>query len=86
MKISNSMSDDSIALGISLPRKIVKKIDIERNDISRSRYLLRLIEKAYSVENPINTEKLSQAASRDGHSSQPAKGDTKAALESDPHQ
>jgi metal-responsive CopG/Arc/MetJ family transcriptional regulator len=31
-----------ISVGISLPRKIMKKIDVERGDISRSRYLLRL--------------------------------------------
>ena len=35
-----------IAVGISLPRKI-KKIDVERGDISRSRYLLRLLERTY---------------------------------------
>jgi len=36
-----------IAVGISLPRKIMKKIDVERGDISRSRYLLRLLERTY---------------------------------------
>ena len=36
-----------ISVGISLPRKIMKKIDVERGDISRSRYLLRLLEKTY---------------------------------------
>lgn len=33
--------------GISLPSELLKKIDTERGDISRSRFLLRLIEKAY---------------------------------------
>jgi hypothetical protein len=36
-----------ISVGISLPRKIMKKIDEERGDISRSRYLLRLLERTY---------------------------------------
>jgi hypothetical protein len=36
-----------ISVGISLPRKIMKKIDDERGDISRSRYLLRLLEMTY---------------------------------------
>jgi hypothetical protein len=36
-----------ISVGISLPRKIMKKIDDERGDISRSRYLLRLLERTY---------------------------------------
>jgi len=36
-----------ISVGISLPRKIMKKIDVERGDISRSRYLLRLLERTY---------------------------------------
>jgi metal-responsive CopG/Arc/MetJ family transcriptional regulator len=37
----------SIAVGISLPRDIMKKIDSERGDISRSRYLLRVLQNAY---------------------------------------
>lgn len=41
-----------ISVGISLPRKIMKKIDDERGDISRSRYLLRLLERT-SVPNKV---------------------------------
>jgi metal-responsive CopG/Arc/MetJ family transcriptional regulator len=33
------------ATGISLPDQLLKEIDTERGDISRSRYLLRLLEK-----------------------------------------
>lgn len=33
--------------GLSLPTEIVDRIDSERGDISRSRFLLRLIERAY---------------------------------------
>jgi len=35
------------ATGISLPNELVKKIDAERGDIPRSRYVLRLLEKTY---------------------------------------
>ena len=36
-----------IAIGISFPREIIIKIDTERGDIPRSRYLLRMIENTY---------------------------------------
>lgn len=41
----------SIAVGISLPANIIKKLDAERGDVSRSRYVLRIIEKMYTVNN-----------------------------------
>jgi hypothetical protein len=34
----------TIGVGISLPREIMQQIDSERGDISRSRFLLRMIE------------------------------------------
>ena len=34
----------------SLPKMIVKRIDAERGDVSRSRFVLRLIEKGYTKE------------------------------------
>jgi hypothetical protein len=37
----------SIAMGISLPKKIVTKIDHDRGDIPHSRYVLRILEKTY---------------------------------------
>lgn len=37
----------SIAVGISLPREIIAKIDNERGDITRSRYVLKIVQKAY---------------------------------------
>jgi hypothetical protein len=49
MKIVNMQS--SIAVGISFPKDIISKIDAERGDIPRSRYLLRILEKAYVMEN-----------------------------------
>ena len=40
----------STVFGISLPTEVMHKIDVARGDISRSRYLLRLIEKVYGEE------------------------------------
>jgi len=42
---------ESIAVGISLPKKIMSQIDSERGDVSRSRFLLRLIERQSTVSN-----------------------------------
>ena len=36
-----------ISTGLSLPTELIQKIDSERGDISRSRFLLRIIERAY---------------------------------------
>jgi hypothetical protein len=33
--------------GFSLPSELIQKIDDERGDIPRSRYLLRILEKTY---------------------------------------
>ena len=38
---------NSISVGISFPKKIMEKIDEERGDISRSKYLLKIIEKVF---------------------------------------
>jgi hypothetical protein len=47
----------SIAVGISLPTNVIKKIDAERGDIPRSRFVLRILEKVYGVERKIKSEK-----------------------------
>jgi metal-responsive CopG/Arc/MetJ family transcriptional regulator len=36
-----------ISVGISLPQDIIKKIDAQRGDVSRSRWVLRLLEKVF---------------------------------------
>lgn len=36
--------DDYIPIGISLPSKIVDAVDEKRKDVSRSRYILRILE------------------------------------------
>ena len=40
--------------GLSLPNEWIKRIDLERGDISRSKFLLRLVEKAYKMQNHQN--------------------------------
>lgn len=37
---------NSISVGISFPKNVIEKIDSERGDISRSKYLLRILERS----------------------------------------
>jgi metal-responsive CopG/Arc/MetJ family transcriptional regulator len=48
----------SVAVGVSLTKEILSKIDTERGDVSRSRYILRLIEKDVCDNNKggVNTQ------------------------------
>lgn len=71
------MIEESIPVGISLPKMVISKIDSERRDVSRSRYILRLIQRAYSIDSLTKPQKISQAESRDGASNQPAISDIK---------
>ncbi len=41
---------NTICVGISLPKEILEKIDKERQDIPRSKYFLRIIERLYLSE------------------------------------
>lgn len=50
-----------IAVGISLPKHIISEIDIERGDVSRSRYVLRLLEKTI-LETALSQEKKKEKA------------------------
>jgi metal-responsive CopG/Arc/MetJ family transcriptional regulator len=43
--------------GLSIPAELMQKIDAERGDISRSRFVLRLIERAYQQKQLIEVEK-----------------------------
>jgi metal-responsive CopG/Arc/MetJ family transcriptional regulator len=50
MKIAfHKIMQNTICVGISLPKEILEKIDRDRQDISRSRYVLRLIERLYQT-------------------------------------
>jgi hypothetical protein len=44
------MVNNTMSVGISLPEQILKKIDKDRGDVPRSRFLLRLVEHAYDAE------------------------------------
>jgi metal-responsive CopG/Arc/MetJ family transcriptional regulator len=48
----------SVAVGVSLTKEILSKTDIERGDVSRSRYIQRLIEKDVCDNNKggVNTQ------------------------------
>ena len=38
---------NKIGTGISFPKKIIESIDSDRGDVSRSRFVLRLLEQVY---------------------------------------
>jgi len=44
------MVNNAISVGISLPEQIIEKIDKDRGDVPRSRFLLRLVEHAYDAK------------------------------------
>jgi metal-responsive CopG/Arc/MetJ family transcriptional regulator len=52
-------------VGISIPRDILSKIDQERGDISRSRFVLRILQRTYvdthTKANKIKKENLGDA-------------------------
>jgi len=43
------MQRNMISVGISFPKGLLEKIDTDRQDISRSRFVLRLIENLYQT-------------------------------------
>jgi metal-responsive CopG/Arc/MetJ family transcriptional regulator len=43
-----AINDNTVKLGITLPKSMIKKIDQKRGDIARSRYIRRAIEKYLS--------------------------------------
>lgn len=59
------------SVGISLPTEIISKIDTERGDIPRSRYILRVLQDANSKRRKLKEElRRSSTAIRDKDSSQ----------------
>ena len=42
---TNVVTDNTVKLGITLPKSIIQKIDQKRGDIPRSRYIRRAIER-----------------------------------------
>jgi metal-responsive CopG/Arc/MetJ family transcriptional regulator len=45
---------NKIATGISFPKKMIRTIDKERGDVSRSRFVLRLLEQVYEEKKQKN--------------------------------
>jgi metal-responsive CopG/Arc/MetJ family transcriptional regulator len=45
------VTDNTVKLGITLPKSIVQKIDKKRADIPRSRYIRRAIERYLAISN-----------------------------------
>jgi metal-responsive CopG/Arc/MetJ family transcriptional regulator len=41
-------SQNSVPVGISLPKDLIDKIDAKRQDVSRSRYVFRIIEEKFA--------------------------------------
>ena len=37
-------------IGVSIPKDLIQKIDADRGDINRSRYIRRLVETAYLLK------------------------------------
>lgn len=46
---------NKIATGISFSKELLKQIDKDRGDISRSRYITKFFEKKYPAKNKIET-------------------------------
>ena len=45
------VTDNTLKLGITLPKSIIQKIDQKRGDIPRSRYIRRAIERYLAISN-----------------------------------
>jgi len=51
---------NKIAIGISFSESLLKKIDAERKDISRSRFITKILEKKYPLSKKIKRASKSQ--------------------------
>ncbi len=47
---------NKLRIGVTMPDSLAKRIDQERKDIPRSRYIVRLLEKALSIPTKERTE------------------------------
>ena len=56
------------SVGISLPTEIISKIDTERGDIPRSRYILRVLRDTYSKGNKLKEEGRNSTATKNNDS------------------
>lgn len=58
------------SVGISLPTEIISKIDTERGDIPRSRYILRVLQNTYSTRRKLKEEGRSNTTAINKNNSQ----------------
>ena len=58
------------SVGISLPTEIISKIDAERGDIPRSRYILRVLQDTYSKRRKLKEEGRSNTTAINTNNSQ----------------
>ena len=56
-------------VGISFPKDILSKMDAKRGDVSRSRYMLRLLEKVLQTDSTSGERANQSAESPDGFDS-----------------
>ena len=49
--ISVATMDNTVKLGITLPKSVIQKIDNNRGDIPRSRYIRRAVERSLASSN-----------------------------------
>ena len=54
MIIAIVQKKEHVGVGVSFPKNIIKKIDSNRGDVSRSRYLLRILEEHDNIKNNVN--------------------------------
>jgi len=47
-----TLMQDNIATGISFKKGLISKIDYDRGDIPRSKFIQRILERYYSVQEP----------------------------------
>jgi metal-responsive CopG/Arc/MetJ family transcriptional regulator len=43
---------ESVSIGISLPRTVIERIDIVRGDVPRSKFVYRILESAIEKQEP----------------------------------
>ncbi len=54
-KKGSSIISNNISMGISLPKEMLSRIDGERGDIPRSRFILRKLEQVYLLQSDVNS-------------------------------
>jgi hypothetical protein len=59
------------SVGVSLPTKIISKVDAERGDVPRSRYILRVLQDTYSKRGKLKEGRSNTTAINKNNSQDP---------------